>query len=577
MLHPVIRIRSAFFAALIFSSLLSAERPDDSLAEYAGTRVLPKLGDLVLVYPAGSGAQAALNQLSAQRRADYIRDQFGVDVSVATDTNLTDAQRSGHLMITGWDNALIRSGPLAPFLVSDGSNGRTFVETIDVGPGEDLMFSVASPVDPTKRWTFWSRIDLELDRFSVLPMNGSDWAVYRGYELTAQGMLKDRTVWPPVANPFAMAETPDFRERYPVQARSEHYAIRYPRGLLLEGERDEILRAREEALAMASTALGEPDPPMQIDLFIYPTATIKFEETSVPDEVHSLVRSQELHMLTPYARTPNPHEELHLVARRMMGASYHTALYEGLALALGEREPGGGREVYAAAIVDHEGSPSIDQLLDEARLRRVGNGGLAYPAGSLLVAWILERGGTELLEKVYTALPLTEELLAEKMGLESGMATRQFGEWLRDLSEDGRETLRFEEARAEAGALRKRGDGDGAIASLRRALAIRPGDVDTLYRLALVEMNGEGLEDAEKHLDEIIAQGPDLPAGAQRYVIFGHYMRGRVYEKSGRPDAARVEFERVLSLPDGSNSHQMARDALHELSERSEAPTADGS
>ncbi|HXV77146.1 MAG TPA: tetratricopeptide repeat protein [Candidatus Polarisedimenticolaceae bacterium] len=539
----------------------------EDLADFAGTEVLPKLGRLVLVYPAGDGEVGRTNRLSADRRAGYLQSELGCEVRTVADTEATEADLSGHLFAIGWSNALLRTPPFESIVRVDPAGGHVFLGEVGVPAGEDLMFSIASPVDPAKRWVFWSRIDPELDRFSVLPILGSDWARYRGYEVTAQGMLVDRSVFPPVYDPHAVGEFDDFRASYPVRARSAHYRLHHADGTLTPAEGQEILTARERALTRAIEVLGRAEPPLEIDLFVYPDTVTKTRASSVPDDVHSVGRSAEMHMLTPYARTPNPHEEMHLLAHRLFGPCVHTALYEGLALAFDE-EASRNREVVAAALVERAGKPTIDALLDENRLRALGKTGLGYPAGGLLASWILERGGVELLGSVYAAEPLSSAELGAKLGQSAADVTASFDAWLVARAERGRDTLAFEEARARASSLKRRGDVDGAIVALETALAIRPDDADTLYRLALVEMNGERLSDAEKHLDAIIAQTSRLSSSAARYVTFGHYFRGRVYERTGRPAEARAEFERVLALPDGSDSHRMAREALEKMDEQ---------
>jgi len=542
-------------------SLVGGAGTATAQTELPGTEAFNTIDSVVVVYPSGPGEDVEINHLSGLRRAGFLKNLLGVDAEYAADGELTEAQRSKHLLLLGWNNRLLGTEQ-APSLFEYSDEGGTFLDSVSIGPGEDLMFSTASPYNSERRLFFWSRIDLELDKFSVLPFLGSDWAVFRGYEVVRQGMFLDRAAWPPQRNPYAEAAHPNFRDAYAERGKSEHYTIHYPPGGLSEEEHRAILEARERALSVAIAGLGNPGDGFHIDLYVFTDAEDKEVLTGVPDPVHSLGRRLELHMQRQHAHSDNPHEEIHLLAQYRFGPCHHTALHEGLAMALERPASGSELAVYAAALVAQDSVPSLEELLDEEGVRVLNRGGLGFPAAGMMVSWILEHGGTSVLGEVYSSEPLTETELARAMGLAPDQADTAFAKWVGALAAKGEKEYRFREARAEARRFAQLEDWAGAVEQLTAALELRPGDVETLYRLALVEVRADLIAPAETHLRRILAAESELAPTDQRLVIFANYHLGQVLERSDQPEEARKHYLRMLEYPDRHDSHRMAREAL---------------
>jgi tetratricopeptide (TPR) repeat protein len=380
-------------------------------------------------------------------------------------------------------------------------------------------------------------------------------------------MFLDSGAWPPARNRYAEMVNEDVRRIYPAQGSSEHYTIHYPRELILRQQRDAILAARERALAAALTSLGRPEGKLEIDLFLFPDLEVKETLSGVPDSIHSLGRSLELFMLPRDALSDSPHEEVHLVAQQLFGPCYHTALHEGLAMITGTPNAGKALALYAAALVEAETVPTIADLLDEEGVRVLNLRGLGFPASGLLVEWILERGGTEVLKKIYTARPLTEQQLAASLGLTSAQANAAYQAHVGARGKQGEQEFRFQQARAEASRMGQEGDWAGAVEQLTTASRLRPADLDTLYRLALAEIRAEKLEAAETSLRSLIEVAAAAAGPPGRYLIFGHYQLGQVLDRTGRRNLAREQYRTVLELPDSHESHRMAREALDEASD----------
>ena len=559
--------RAAFgLAAAIGLCLCGTVHADGGVANLPGTEFLSELEHLVVVYPAGAGADAEINRLSGQRRAGFLNHLFGYEAEFVVDDEVTKAQLESHLLVLGWDNRLLGTEQAPRPFAREGEDWR-FAESLVVRPGQDLMFTTASPYNPKRRLFFWTRIDLELDKFSVLPFLGSDWAIYRGYEVVMQGMFDDWRVWPPSRNPYAENVNDNVRAIYPAQGSSEHYTIHYPRELITRQQRDAILAARERALAAVFASLGRPEKTLKIDLYLFPDLEIKETLSGVPDPMHSLGRSAELFMLPRDAVSDSPHEEVHIVAQQVLGPCHHTALHEGLAMIAGRPDAGKELSLYAAALVDKEIVPTIEELLDEEGVRVLNLRGLGFPAAGLLVEWILDQGGTEALKKIYPARPLTEQRLAESLELAPAQANTAFREFVVAQAKRSGDEFRFQQARAEASQSGRDGDWARAADRLTEASKLRPEHPDTLYRLALAEIRAERLEAAETTLRRLLSVATVATGPSGRYKIFGHYQLGQVLDLTGRSESAREQYRAMLELPDRYESHRMAREALNAASE----------
>jgi tetratricopeptide (TPR) repeat protein len=530
-------------------------------AELPGTEAFNTIDSVVVVYPSGPGEDVEINRLSGQRRAGFLKNLLGVDAEYAADDEVTETQRSKHLLLLGWNNRLLGTEQ-APSLFERSDEGGTFLGSVSIGPGEDLMLSTASPYNDERRLFFWSRIDLELDKFSVLPFLGSDWAVYRGYEVVRQGMFLDRAAWPPQRNLYAEAEHPDFRKAFTEHGESEHYTIHYRPGGLSEKEHQAVLEARERALSLAIAGLGDPGDGFRIELYVFTDADDKEALTGVPDPVHSLGRPLELHMQRQHAHSDNPHEEIHLLAQYRFGPCHHTALHEGLAMAFERPASGSELAVYAAALVAQDAVPSLAELLDEEGVRVLNQRGLGFPAAGMMVSWILEQGSTSVLSKVYSSEPLTETELARAVSLAPEQANASYAKWVGALAAKGESEYRFREARAEARRFAQVEAWAAAVQQLTAALELRPGDMETLYRLALVEVRADLLAPAETHLRRILAAESEIAPTDQRLVIFANYHLAQLLERSDRPEEAKKHYLRMLEYPDRHDSHRMAREAL---------------
>jgi len=541
---------------LATAALILLAPPGTTAAEYVGSAGLFGLERVTIVYPATAGQDGATHRLCAERRAAYLRHKHRVDPTVVADSAVTPEQLRGDLFVIGWDNRLIGT-ERAPKPFGEIPAGRSFLGGIRVGEDEDLLFATASPYNPERLLVFWSRTNVEIDRYLPMPFTGSDWAVFRDCTILRQGNFENRAVWPPTRNRYAEHDHSLSRGKLSAQRKSARYTVHYVPDSLSSTEVDRVLALREAALGSAIGFLADPGPEFRIDLYLYPDRTTKRAETDVNDVVHSIPAARALYVTAEYARAPSPHEEIHLVARALWGPCFHTALYEGLAVAL---ERPADLDAFAALLVDRGAPPSLATLLDEEALRALSVEAMAFPAAGLLVRWLIDTGGLDLVRRVYSAKPLTPEGVAAALGGGARDPNAEFAAWVRERALSAGPTFRYQTALAQSDRLLVASDPAGALAAAQRALALRPGDpVAQLKRGSALSAAGDRVA-AETTFREILA----LPAEGETLmvVVHAHYQLALLFGETDRPDEARSHYERMLALPDVGGSHRAAQAGL---------------
>lgn len=72
--------------------------------EYRGAAGFFSLGTMTVVYPAGPGEPVDINRRSAEARARWLAGVHKNKVEVAADDQLTEEQKTGNLLLLGWNN-----------------------------------------------------------------------------------------------------------------------------------------------------------------------------------------------------------------------------------------------------------------------------------------------------------------------------------------------------------------------------------------------------------------------------------------------------------------------------------------
>jgi tetratricopeptide (TPR) repeat protein len=259
------------------------------------------------------------------------------------------------------------------------------------------------------------------------------------------------------------------------------------------------------------------------------------------------------------ARTPSPHEEIHIIARFAIGPCRLTTMYEGLAIAEEKSYRGLDLDVHAATMLATGSFPALDDLLNEEKARGMQDT-RRYPAAGLLVTWIRETGGAAALKKAYGLREGTVSALGLTLGKPKDAVEATFAEWVRRRAAARSDDVSFLKIQSEAQERLTAGDYAGVVAAMKRALAIRPNDLQVLFNLASAEMRTRAYPAAEEHLKRVIS----LAAGPKdtTYLIFGHYQLGRLFDVQARREDALAEYRKVLELPDQRDAHRLAREAI---------------
>ncbi len=333
-----------------------------------------------------------------------------------------------------------------------------------------------------------------------------------------------------------------------------------------EAER-KILAAREAAWNKAVAGLGGAPEDLRIELFVYRDQGEMREKSGVRDmPMYSIPARRELHMIRQLAELDSPHEDLHILARAMIGPAPLSALYEGLAVSLEQSEDESNLAMYAAAMTEQQRMPSIAELLDEERLRVLVREGVGLPAAGLFVRWLRAGTDEQTFGRAYTLREGGADALASLLELETGAMEESFAAWLRAqgnaANADYQHTKMLTEARRKGAA----GDRAGELAMLMQALELRPDDPETLYLMSLARLRGDEFAAAEKVLVRLTGLTAEEP-GTTIHVL-AVYRLGQALDRLGRRDEALARFREVLALPDRDDSHRRAREAIGRIRSR---------
>ena len=525
--------------------------------EYPGAAAFLRLRDVTVVYPAGPGEDVELARASAERRARWLEvASKGGHASVVADNEVTEVQRRGNLLILGWNNR-VWGGAEFPRPFERTGETLTFLGITETDPEIDLLLFHRNPLNPSNFILFWSRIDPERDRFLPIPRIGSDWAMLRDFFPIRQGMLRPGIEWPPERDTQAEGHRhlPGVASPDKIgDLESEHYHAVFDRTKFTKDEVQAILKAREAALVRAEAAIG-PLPKLRIYLMIFEDEAAKKEGTGVSEPTHSLPWAHEIDMVRRYARSSSPHEEVHLLARDAYGPCYLSALYEGLAIAVDGTWRGLDLELQAAMLKAGKQLPDLSTLLDEVRLRSLPDD-LQSAASGVFGTWFRAVYGAPGLKKAYGVRDGTPGALARALGVTEEDLNASWTSWVNERVVARKSDLDFAAAEADAQKARTAADWPGMVEALQRALAAKPKDPQTMFNLASAQMRTDDLAGAEASLKALLATklGPE----DSRFVVFGHYQLGRVYDLSGRRSDALREYDAVLALPDDHGSRALA-------------------
>lgn len=556
-------LTNTFLAAAMAAAVLSPGKATGVELGGKGVVDLYELKTLTVVYPSTPVSRAERNRISARNRAAFLTAGTGAVIRVVSDAEVSKKELRDNLLLLGWDNRLLeKHGQLPPY----GRSSATvrFTDYVLEDPDLDLVFKCASPFAPEgdpRFLFFWSRIDQDRDRFMPLPAVGSDWAIYRDYAPIAQGMLEDYRTWPPKR--FLIAEKLDdldieayVRDRQQMES-GPLRGIFNPNRIAPETVAA-ILKTRRRAHQQVVAALGDPGAGFKLDLYLYRDEDTKEKLTGVKAGAHSVPGAGEVHMIERFAQSSSIHEDVHPVAGRLLGPTASTAAYEGLAYALEPVLLNRPLAYYAALMLEDESMPSIADLLDEERFRKMSNSRRVAASG-LLLTWIRDLAGLQQFADWYTSPNPDLDRLAAALETDPRKLEKNFLEWTTSQAAAHSGDVLFATAMNEAQTHHLEGDYEEAAKALVRALAINPDDLQTRFTLATTRMRMGAYDDAAEDLRKVV-EGRSGSGGA--LTAHAYLELGRTYDLLGRRDDALAAYRQVLELPDRHDSHISAREGL---------------
>jgi tetratricopeptide (TPR) repeat protein len=210
------------------------------------------------------------------------------------------------------------------------------------------------------------------------------------------------------------------------------------------------------------------------------------------------------------------------------------------------------------ALLSRQGKlPGPAVLLDEEGFRALPDA-IGLPAAGAFMTWLRQTYGPAGLKAIYGWDGERLPALATALGTNEIELAASFSAWAGTKAVELKKDIDFLDAEEDARANQLAGDWGGMAAALKKALDAKPGDPQTMFNLAAAQMRADDFAAAEATLKALLAS--PLPPTASRFVVFGHYQLGRVYDLAGRRTEALAEYDAVLALPDDHGSHDLARE-----------------
>jgi tetratricopeptide (TPR) repeat protein len=530
-----------------------------------GAAAFLEVDSLLIVYPSGgSEKDTAAVKAQAEAQAAFLRRSRSVEVEICSDAEWNLEDRERNQLWLGWNNRVFDLAELERPFKREPDGSFEFLGLI-ADPGEDLLFAFPNPWKTGRILSFWSRTDPFKTRLSVLPVLGSDWAIYDAYLAERQGMFKKIDGWPPTRNSLGQIDHRPMLEARAKLARtihSAHVQLTYAPETLEDSQARRILAAREAAFLEAADATGAGKD-KKLKLYVYATLAEKIEHTGVPDQVHSRPDLGELHMLARLAASRSPHEEIHFHMEHTWGPASLSLFYEGRALEWDDSFNGTPLQAYAAAWLDR------GQLPEVASLFRAGGkyflsaeqGRDLFPAAALFLRWVEESYGEAAAKRAYISPSGGHTAFARSLKMSTAALDKNFHAWLKRYAASESEETRYLRLLSEAEGFLKANDMEGLSGHLALMHERFPDRPESGHNLANVQIRLGRWEEAETLLRKVVEIAQRT--GSLRYQLVGLYDLGRVLDYQGKRERAIEAYRAVLALPDQRDMHALAQTAIY--------------
>ncbi len=517
--------------------------------------------DVIIVAPTMNEDRKEAGMKSCERKKAFLEKFIGTKAKIVEDQNLTEEDKGKDLIIVGKDNALLKEiWEQTPVRVTP--DNFFFLGEEFNHPRDHVIFFQGSPFDETKRILVCTSISPDIDKNKPFPFSGSDWIVLRDLTYLKQGRFYAGTSLPPEADPYASMDHRENLNKYNsdlIHNESQLYDIYYPAQLMTQEEIKQALQKREEALLTILRDHNLKPLKKKIKIFCYKNKEEKQEKSGIPDPVHFLGQTKEVHMIQEALLTNKSHEDAHIVAELILSDDAGVHLAEGFAIYVDGEWKGEDLDFLTGLYLKRDRIPPLSDLLDEGQFSKLP-ADLSFPLIGSITKFIIDQYGINKFQRLLEHRRIDGSILKKILGLNF----EQFQEkWMKDVKRKSAplaKKISFTKHNISAQELTTQKDFQAASKELLKALEFIPDDPQTLFNLASCYMRIPKLEEAEKVLLKILSL--KLSESELHFVVFGHYQLARVYDLMGKREKAISEYEKVLELPDMHDSHNLANEGL---------------
>ncbi|MEW5806394.1 MAG: hypothetical protein AB1756_03460 [Acidobacteriota bacterium] len=555
-------ILATLFLSLLFTGyhLVFAQEKKPSY----GTGIMLFLSasdEVIIVSPTMDEKKIEEGRLSCERKKAYLERNFGIKVKIMADTDLTDNDKKGNLIIVGKSNRLLQEiWQKMPIRVTP--DNFYFLGVEYSNPRDYAIFLQFNPFNASSVFLVCTTIDPDIDKIRPFPSIGSDWVIMRDFSIIRQGRFHSGVTFPPQADPLAEFYNGDTIDKF-YSGLSKHisqfYEVYYSPSSLNKEKIPEGVRKREAALLAILKKTGAKPPDRKFKIFCYKDKNEKNDISGLPNPIHFLDRKKEVHMIENILFADSTHEDAHIVAGFILSDSASVHLTEGLAVYLDSVWKGKSLSYWSGFFLRLGTLPSVARLLDEREFVRFASD-FSFPLIGSLTETIIEKYGMEKFKILLGKDKISDSILRSVIGQD---LTQLESTWLSDIKTKSAAHSRNIEFDLHNNAAREsleKKDYSSAAIELLKALEIIPDDPQVLFNLASAYIRIPDLQQSEKYFMKLVSL--DLPESERRFITFGHYQLGRVYDLMGKREKAVEEYNKVLALPDMHNSHRLARERL---------------
>lgn len=558
----ILFILLVLFLSLLSISAMAQEQDLEKRPNYTGIMLfLQERRDVIMVAPTLDEERRDAGRLSCDRKKAFLEKFFTTKVKIIDDRKLTEEDKKKDLIIVGKDNALLKEiWELTTIRVTPDNFFFASEEFND--PRDHAIFFQVNPFNEAKRLLVTTSVNPDLDKIRPFPFSGSDWIVMRDLTYLKQGRYQAGSSLPPRVDIYASM---DHREKLVefssslARIESQFYEVYYSPNSLKKEKIKQGIKKREEAL---STILKDNNlKPLQkkIKLFCYKNSDEKKEQSGVPDPVHFLGQTKEVHMVQDTLFADTFHEDAHVVAELILSDDAAAHITEGFAIYIDGKWKGDDLDFVAGYYLKINEIPPMTFLLDEGEFSKLPVN-LSFPLMGSLAKYFIEKYGVGKFQKLLDQKKIDNRILKGILGLDLKQLQLKWEEDIKRRSAVYAKKISFTKHNLAAQKFTAQSDFKAAAEELLKALEYLPNDPQALFNLASSYMRIPKLKEAEETLLKILSL--KLPESEFRFIVFGHYQLARVYDLMEKREKAISEYEKVLELPDMHDSHNLASEGL---------------